>query len=112
MRLLALLFALYFAVLGCLPCADVEPCAERATTTAAIIRAAHHDCGSSQGGVDWCSPLCQCHCCAGFALPTAPAVAFAARPGVRYSALRFAAQPVPAVPTRAPVTPWQPPQGA
>jgi hypothetical protein len=31
---------------------------------------------------------------------------------VHYSTLRFTAQPVPAVPTRATGTPWQPPQGA
>jgi hypothetical protein len=111
MRLLALLFAFYFAVLGCLPCTDVEPGAEQAMTTA-VIQATQHGCGSSQGGVDWCSPLCQCHCCAGFALPTAPVVAFAVQPAVQYSVRRFAAQPVPAVPTRAPVAPWQPPQGA
>ena len=111
MRLLALLFAVYFAVLGCLPCADVEPGTEQTTATT-VIRAVHYDGSSSQGGIDWCSPLCQCHCCAGFALPTTPVVAFAARPAAHYSALRFAAQPVPAVPTRATVAPWQPPQGA
>lgn len=111
MRLLALLFALYFTVLGCLPCADAEPCASQPGTTA-VVRAARHD-GGSQGGIDWCSPLCQCQCCAGFALPTVgPVVSFAARPAVRYSVLRFAAQPGPAVTTRAPATPWQPPQGA
>ena len=112
MRLFALFFALYFTMLGCLPCADVELCSEQTATTT-VIRAAYHDCGNTQGHLDWCSPLCQCHCCAGFTLPTAPAaVAFTAQPAVCYSARRFAAQPVPAVPTRAPVTPWQPPQGA
>ena len=110
MRLLALFFALYFTVLGCLPCADVEPCAE--PTHAAVVRATHSDCGSQHGGVDWCSPLCQCHCCAGFALPTAPVVAFATRPAALYSALRFAPRPMPAVPARVPAAPWQPPQGA
>ena len=112
MRLLALLFACYFTVLGCLPCADVELCAEQTTTTA-VIRVAHSDCGPFQGGIDWCSPFCQCHCCAGFALPTAPvAVTLAVPPAVRYPALRFAAPAVPAVPTRAPASLWQPPQRA
>jgi hypothetical protein len=110
MRVLALLFALYFSVLGCLPCADVEPSATPIEGT--IVRAAHHEGGTSQGSIDWCSPLCQCHCCAGFAMPVVPALAFVARPVASYSARRFSVRAVPAVQTRAPVTPWQPPQGA
>jgi hypothetical protein len=110
MRVLALLFALYFSVLGCLPCADVEPSAT--PTKGTIVRAAQHEGGTSQGGIDWCSPLCQCHCCAGFAMPAVPALAFVARPVACYSARRFSVRAVPAVQTRAPVTPWQPPQGA
>jgi hypothetical protein len=105
MRVLALLFALYFSVLGCLPCADVELSAMPKQGT--VMRAAQHEGSSSQGSIDWCSPLCQCHCCAGFAMPTVPALAFVARPVAGYSV-----RAVPAVQTRAPVTPWQPPQGA
>jgi hypothetical protein len=111
MRVLALLFALYFSVLGCLPCSDVEPSATPMQGT--IVRAAqHHEGGTSQGGIDWCSPLCQCHCCAGFAMPPAPVLAFVARPLAPYSAQRFRVRAVPALTTRAPVTPWQPPQRA
>jgi len=110
MRVLALLLALYFSVLGCLPCADVEPSA--APTEGTVIRTTQHEGGTSQGGIDWCSPLCQCHCCAGFAMPPAPVLAFVARPPASYSAQRFSVQAVPAVQTRAPAAPWQPPQGA
>jgi hypothetical protein len=110
MRILALLFALYFSVLGCLPCADVEPNAVPKQGT--VMRTAQHEGSSSQGSIDWCSPLCQCHCCAGFAMPPVPALAFLARPATRYPARRFSVRAVPAVQTRAPVIPWQPPQGA
>ena len=110
MRFLALFFACYLTLLGCLPCTDEEPCAE--ATHTAIIQAAHHDCGTSHGGIDLCSPLCQCHCCAGFALPTATAVAFVACPAKLRPVSGYALPEVPAVPARASVAPWQPPQGA
>lgn len=110
MRVLALLFALYFSVLGCLPCSDVEPSAPPAHGT--IVRAAQHQGSTSHDGIDWCSPLCQCHCCAGFAMPPAPTLAFLARPVMLYPAQRFSVRAVPAVQTRAPAAPWQPPQGA
>ncbi|RYY11516.1 MAG: hypothetical protein EOO36_18890 [Cytophagaceae bacterium] len=97
-------------MLGCLPCADVEP--GTTPTTGTIVRAAHHEGGTSQSGLDWCSPLCQCHCCAGFAMPPAPGLAFVARPVAPYSARCFSVPAVPAVQTRAPAAPWQPPQGA
>lgn len=110
MRVLAFLFALYFTVLGCLPCSDEEPCVE--VTHVTVMKATHTDCGTSHGGIDWCSPLCQCHCCAGFALPTAPALAFSARPAAVYETRHFTARPTPAVLGRTPAAPWQPPQGA
>ena len=66
MRLFALLFALYLACLSCLPCADeVQTCVEPAP--ASVSAASHSDCGRNALG-DWCSPLCQCHCCAGAVL--------------------------------------------
>ena len=110
MRVLALLFAFYFTVLGCLPCSDEELCAE--VTHVTIIKAAHTGCGTSHGSIDWCSPLCQCHCCAGFALPTAPALGFSVRPVASHVAQHFAARPTPAVLGRALAAPWQPPQEA
>ncbi|RYY20958.1 MAG: hypothetical protein EOO36_02045 [Cytophagaceae bacterium] len=109
MRVLILLFALYFAGLGCLPCPDAEPCAEPAQT--AVFRAPDPSGSHSLG--DWCSPLCQCPCCAGVALPQPLLrVAFGERPMVAYATRRYAGRPRLAVPTRAPAAPWQPPQGA
>ncbi len=110
MRFLALFFACYLTLLGCLPCTDAEPCADAAHR--ATASAAHHDCGPAPGGADWCSPLCRCHCCAGFALPTATAVGFVACPAVPRPARSFAVPAAPDVPARAPAAPWQPPQGA
>ncbi|RZJ92531.1 MAG: hypothetical protein EOO60_07035 [Hymenobacter sp.] len=109
MRAVAFLFALYFAVLGCMTCADELVCAGPAGLL--TIRATNPNSGHALG--DWCSPLCQCACCAGVALPQPLLrVAFGARPAVAYVAQRYAARPRLAVPTRAPVAPWQPPQGA
>ncbi len=106
MRALALFFALYFTVLGCMSCSaeEVSPLPQHAT----IAQATHHGCPAQ--GTDWCSPLCQCHCCPGFSLPAAPVLAFVARPVASFATTGFAAQPAPAVPARAPVTPWQPPR--
>ena len=62
MRLLALLLSLYIACLSCLPCTDEEQvCVEQMQTS--FRAASHSDCGRNALG-DWCSPLCQCQCCA------------------------------------------------
>lgn len=108
MRVIALFFTLYFTVLGCLSCAVEEVRAEpgRATT---IQPAPRH---RPAPAADWCSPLCQCHCCAGFAVPRPLAVVFTGRPGALLAAQRFTTRPTPAVPGRALATPWQPPQRA
>jgi hypothetical protein len=45
-------------------------------------------------------------------MPPAPVLAFVARPLAPYSVQRFSVRAAPALTTRAPVTPWQPPQGA
>ena len=108
MRVFALLFACYFAVLGCLSCTETEVCAVPNAT--ASLHATPGGCGTSHDLGDWCSPLCQCHCCPGFSLPAAPVLAFVVPPVASYTVAGFAAQPVPAVPVRAPVTPWQPPR--
>ncbi|MGI4759826.1 MAG: DUF6660 family protein [Janthinobacterium lividum] len=107
MRLFALLFSLYLTCLSCLPCADeVQVCVEQ--TQQSISAASHSDCSHGMG--DWCSPLCQCHCCAGavvnllgtatLAFPKAPDWATA----TRHASLVVAA------PTRLAVAVWQPPQ--
>jgi hypothetical protein len=108
MRLLALFFACYFAVLGCLSCAEEEVRAEPGQV--ATIQPAPRQ--RPTPAPDWCSPLCQCHCCPGFAMPQAPAVVFSSQPSAPEAALRFRYRPAPAVLVRSQATPWQPPQVA
>lgn len=108
MRLLALFFACYFAVLGCLSCAEEEVRAE--PNQVATIQPAPRQ--RPTPAPDWCSPLCQCHCCPGFAMPQAPAVVFRSQPNPPKAALRFRHRPAPAVLVRSLATPWQPPQVA
>jgi len=108
MRLLSLLFAFYFACLACMTCADeVSVCKEQAPVTVAAT--AHSDCHSSELG-DWCSPLCQCHCCGSAVIPllTAPVIVQIDLPSWD-SSLRHPLLIVGA-PTRASGAVWQPPQ--
>lgn len=108
MRLLALFFAFYFACLSTLTCADGEVvCKDTKQTT--VAAASHTDCDAGALG-DWCSPLCQCHCCGGAVVPQAPLPALTAAPALTWaSALRHARLRVGA-PTRAAAAVWQPPQ--
>jgi hypothetical protein len=108
MRLLALFFACYFAVLGCLSCAEEEVRAEPSQVATIQPAPRQHPTPAP----DWCSPLCQCHCCPGFAVPQAPAVVFRSQPSAPEAALRFRHRPAPAVLVRSLATPWQPPQVA
>lgn len=108
MRVFALFFACYFAVLGCLSCAVDEVRAEAGH--AATVQADPHHCPAP--AADWCSPLCQCHCCPGFAVPQVPAVVFMGQPSPPQAALRFRHRPTLVVLVRSRATPWQPPQEA
>jgi hypothetical protein len=108
MRLFALLLSLYLTCLSCMPCTDeVEVCMAQAQTT--ISATPHSDCGNNGLG-DWCSPLCQCHCCAGAVLaPIKPVQLAMSAPeqwtaGLRHRVLLVAA------PTSALGDVWQPPQ--
>ncbi|RYU79555.1 DUF6660 family protein [Hymenobacter persicinus] len=108
MRLLSVLFALYFACLACRSCADAAPVGSAPTATT-VAAATHSDCHGDALG-DWCSPLCQCHCCgtAVMPLPAAPVVAQSAM-------LRWYADPqhpalVAGPPTSAAGAVWQPPR--
>ncbi|GAB3840934.1 DUF6660 family protein [Hymenobacter jeollabukensis] len=108
MRLLALFFAVYFAFLACMSCAD-EAVACNDQTQTVVAAASHADCAAGELG-DWCSPLCQCHCCGGAVVP-----ATVLRPPVAEqlpdwgSATRHA-QFVVAALTQAPKAVWQPPR--
>ncbi len=109
MRFFSLLFALYFAVLGCLPCTDEVP--PTSSEAAFAIGASHsHD---EPGEIDWCSPLCQCSCCPGAVLLAGRPVALAHVPAPPvWGADAYAPAGPDALPVRPLATPWQPPQGA
>ena len=109
MRFFALLFALYFAMLGCLPCTDEVPSA--GTQTAYL--AAGPGTQGQPGEMDWCSPLCQCHCCSGvLLLPGRPVTFAAGPPAIVWVPSTYAPAGAAALPVRPLATPWQPPQGA
>ncbi|UOG74790.1 hypothetical protein MTX78_22065 [Hymenobacter tibetensis] len=107
MRLLALLFSLYFLVLSCQACADDAGCAASVETYATAGPASHSPKGVADD--DWCSPLCQCHCCPGFALPAPQLAPVMVTPLVAASPA-YAATPVPAMPAGLRAVLWQPPQ--
>ena len=108
MRLLALLFAFYFACLSSMTCADeVAVCKDEAQTT--VTAASHADCAANSLG-DWCSPLCQCHCCGGAILLFAAPPALAHSPLPEWGDPQRHAELVVLAPTQASAAVWQPPR--
>lgn len=108
MRLLSLFFAFYFAFFACMSCTDeATMCKDQSQTTAAAT--SHSDCGSNMLG-DWCSPLCQCHCCGGAVVPLPAAPALAIVPVAVWGTSHRHARLVVAAPTRSSGFVWQPPQ--
>lgn len=108
MRLSALFFALYFACLSCLSCADELPV--RQNQEQARVAAAHHAGCATDAPGDWCSPLCQCHCCGAAVVPVVAGAGITSSDLADWtSSPRHGRLLVPA-PTRAPGTVWQPPQ--
>lgn len=106
MRFFTVLFAFYLAILACLPCAD------KAATPQGGVRtyvSTSHESDAAHTRSDWCTPLCQCHCCAGASLPTRTDVVLAAPAGTHVPAARFARLAPPAARQRA-ASIWQPPQ--
>ncbi|WP_375379454.1 DUF6660 family protein [Hymenobacter volaticus] len=106
MRLLALFFSLYFLVLSCRACADEEVRPDTKETCISVGQSGH--CPTESLG-DWCSPLCQCHCCPGFALPVAPPL-LPIKSQATNSTRTYAVAPVPGLVAHMPTSPWQPPQ--
>ena len=107
MRLFALLFSVYLTCLACMPCADDVPvCVAQAQTS--ISAATHSDCGRNLG--DWCSPLCQCHCCAGAVVTLLGMTPLAFPQPVQWATGPRHALLVVAAPTRFTGAVWQPPQ--
>ncbi|MBO3272061.1 DUF6660 family protein [Hymenobacter defluvii] len=106
MRFFSVFFALYLAVLACLPCADTEPVRARSTET--YVTAAQHN-SLAHSRLDWCSPLCQCQCCSGTSLPVATVVALPPEADSFALPDQFARLVPPAAHER-PGSIWQPPQ--
>jgi hypothetical protein len=108
MRLLTLFFAFYFACLSCQTCTDeVTVCKDQTQNTVAAV--SHSDCGKDALG-DWCSPLCQCHCCGGVVLfPVNPAPVEYPRPEAWASQATHGLLVV-AAPIQVAGAVWQPPQ--
>ncbi|AYA39030.1 hypothetical protein D3Y59_17770 (plasmid) [Hymenobacter oligotrophus] len=108
MRLLALFFAFYFALLSGMSCSDeASVCKDPTQTT--VAAASHSDCGADALG-DWCSPFCQCHCCGGAVMPLVPTPALATAPLPEWATTQRHAHLVVAAPTRGSGAVWQPPQ--
>ena len=108
MRLFALLFSLYLACLSCLPCAD-EAVGDRESDLVSINASPHTDHGRMALG-DWCSPLCQCHCCAGAVVSFAGAARLTFPLVVQRPVGPGHAVLVVAAPSRSAGTVWQPPR--
>ena len=108
MRLFALLFALYLACLSCLPCAD-EALGDVKQAPTSISASPHSDHGRAALG-DWCSPLCQCHCCAGAVVSFIGAAPLAFPRSMQWAVGSRHAVLIVAAPNRVAGTVWQPPR--
>lgn len=108
MRLFALLFSVYLSCLACMPCADDVPvCVAQAQTS--ISATPHSDCGQNGLG-DWCSPLCQCHCCAGAVIAPIRAMQLVFPAPAQWATGSRHAPLLVAAPTPIARAVWQPPQ--
>lgn len=67
MKWCAIFLSVFMMVISCFPCADAAP--EKDTLAPTSIQA-NTDSENHSQEADLCSPLCICHCCAGFALQT------------------------------------------
>lgn len=106
MRFFSVFFACYLALLACLPCVDRVPV--RPDSTQMVMSATSHE-AATHAGLDWCTPLCQCHCCAGTSIPSALRIALAAPSRAFYASGRYARLQPPAT-RHMPGSIWQPPQ--
>ena len=61
MKFFVLLFNLYLLVLPCLPCGDVDVCAEEYATTISLQA---ENIPTKEHQKDYCTPFCHCACCA------------------------------------------------
>jgi hypothetical protein len=107
MRVFALLFACYLTLLSCLPCTDQAVRVGAPVATTLATPATGED--QHEHAADWCSPLCQCHCCTAVALPSSMAAVFSDALVPKWADRTFA-ELVSAAPTRAGTSAWQPPR--
>jgi hypothetical protein len=105
MRFFTTFFALYLLLLACLPCADTNQ--EMARPARFVLTQTRDD--SATHHADWCSPLCQCSCCAGAYLPVALTASPASPTRSYLTAVRWTALLTPAC-HDAFGSVWQPPQ--
>lgn len=106
MRFFSVFFAVYIALLACLPCADEAP----AWAFGSRTQVEATDCGRNGGThLEWCSPLCQCHCCPGTTLPVAIVMAVGP-PAQEYASPRTFPRLTPPAARQRAGSIWQPPQ--
>lgn len=110
MRVFSFLFALYFVLLGCVPCTDEVPLLGKEAGSAVVAAHTGHE---EPGKADLCSPLCQCRCCpGGVLLPGRPLVFCPTPAPTTWGVRTYAPAGSDTLPVRPLTTPWQPPQGA
>lgn len=108
MRFFSVFFAVYIALLACLPCADKAPAWAFGSRTQ--VEATEHGAGSHTN-LDWCSPLCQCQCCAGAVVASLGSKPLGLTPPVLEWPVHLRHAPLlVGTPTHAPGAVWQPPQ--
>ncbi|UYZ65306.1 DUF6660 family protein [Hymenobacter weizhouensis] len=108
MRLLALFFAFYFSCLSIMTCSDEASVGKNPQQT--TMAATSHSSDGTNALGDWCSPLCQCHCCPGVVMPGPATMPLVQAPLPDWNKAQRHAFFVVAAPTRASGAVWQPPQ--
>lgn len=106
MRFFTVFFAFYLAILACLPCADKTVMPQDGART---YVSASPESDAAHSRTDWCTPLCQCQCCAGTSMPTALHIALTAQSKALYGSGQYARLQPPAA-RHMPGSIWQPPQ--
>jgi len=106
MRFFPVFFAVYVALLACLPCANEAPAWAFGSRTR--VEATHYEAGR-RTPLEWCSPLCQCHGCPGTTLPVGMVVAVM-QSAPEYVGPRFFPRLLPPAARQRAGSIWQPPQ--
>ena len=68
MKATAFILAILVLILSCLPCADIAIEQQFASHSTEVAGAHGHSHEDHKDGIDLCSPLCHCACCAGFSI--------------------------------------------